>query len=121
MFGSNVCVGRAKLKLPTVFDKCKNDTIELKNDKDMATGKIHLFFRLVSRRHGFFLVFCRVLFLKMFKTFFLSQLCLNWLKFLISIVLLVPTPKSMENFTSWAFHGAMMHQKMCFYLLSSYK
>lgn len=37
-FTSNVCVGRGKLKLPTEFDKCFNDTVELKSDSGGTVG-----------------------------------------------------------------------------------
>lgn len=37
-FTSNVCVGRGKLKLPTTFDKCFNDTVELKSESGGTVG-----------------------------------------------------------------------------------
>lgn len=37
-FTSNTCVGRGKLKLPTQFDKCFNDTVEIKSESGGTVG-----------------------------------------------------------------------------------
>merc|ERR1711964_452444 len=41
-FKSNVCIGRAKLKLPTAFGKCDSETVQIKNESGNSVGVLML-------------------------------------------------------------------------------